>query len=77
MNLPIGSYFAVYFLSYIHRYFLLVEVLVGGCPKFMCVCKMFLERHPRVFVLHGFPGVQYGTNSAENCVGQRSFTQIC
>lgn len=33
LNLPIGSYFAVYLLSYVYRYLLLAEILVGGCAQ--------------------------------------------
>lgn len=55
MNVPIGSYFAVSFVSYTRRYFLLVAVKERGCTE-IYVREINFEKHPRVLALGGLLG---------------------
>jgi len=59
MNFPIGSYFAVSFVSYTRRYFLLVAVKEGGCTE-IYVGEINFEMRPRVLALGGLLGDWYG-----------------
>jgi len=55
MNVPIGSYFAVSFISYVRRYFLLVAGKEGGSTEIF-VREINFEKRPRVLALGGLLG---------------------